>query len=110
MRFDICSITSPSRRKAIGRGSTMLAEAVTIISPIKPSICQSGHWVEGEAGAIGVGDGSTTTGVGEAGIPVLVGVAEGNTVDVVIGGKVGVMVGQIPSGMEILPTALAHRL
>lgn len=59
---------------------------------------------------VGVGDGSATTGVEEAGILVLVGVEEGNTVDVVVGVKVGVIVGQIPSGMEILPVALAHRL
>lgn len=59
---------------------------------------------------VGVGDESATTGVGEAGILVLVGVTEGNTVEVVVGMKVGVMVGQTPSGMEILPAALAHRL
>ncbi len=59
---------------------------------------------------VGVGEESTTTGVGEAGILVLVGVAEGNRVDVVVGVKVGVMVGQMPSGTEILPAAFAQRL
>ncbi len=59
---------------------------------------------------VGVGEGSATTDVEEAGILVLVGVEEGNTVDVVVGVKVGVMVGQTPSGMEIHPAALAHRL
>lgn len=57
-----------------------------------------------------MGDGSATTGVEEAGILVLVGVEEGNTVDVVVWVMVGVMVGQTPSGMEILPAALAHNL
>jgi len=110
MRLDNCSITSPSRRKAIGRGSTTLAVAITIISPIKPRICQSGQGVEGEAGAIGAGDGSTPTGVREAGILIFVGVVEGNAVDVIVGVNVGVIVGQTPSGTEILPSALAHRL
>lgn len=59
---------------------------------------------------VGVGDRSITTGVGDAGILVLVGVVEGNFVEVVVGVKVGVMVGQTPSGMEMLPTARAHRL
>jgi len=59
---------------------------------------------------VGAGDGSATTGVGEAGILILVGVIEGNIVEVFVGVKVGVMVGQTPSGMEILPTAFAHRL
>lgn len=103
-------MTSPSWRKAIGRGSTTLAEAITIISPTSPRICQSGHWVGWEAGVIGVGEGITTTDVGEAGILVLVGMAKGNTVEVVVGVNVGVMVGQTPSGMEILPAALEHRL
>ena len=59
---------------------------------------------------VGVGDGSATTGVEEAGILVLVGVEDGKTVEVVVGVNVGVMVGQMPSGMEILPAALAHNL
>lgn len=110
MRLDICSITSPSRRKAFGRGSTTLAEAITIISPTKPSICQSGHGIGCGVGVIGVGEGTTSDGVGEACILVLVGVAEGNVIEVVIGVNVGVMVGQTPSGIEILPVVLAHRL
>ena len=61
-------------------------------------------------GVAGVGDGIITTDVGEDGILVRVGVAVGNTVDVVVGVKIDVMVGQTPSGMEILPAALAHRL
>lgn len=59
---------------------------------------------------IGVGDGSTTTGVGETGILVFVGVKEGNSVEMVVGVKVDVMVDQSPSGMEIIPVALAHKL
>jgi hypothetical protein len=57
-----------------------------------------------------VGEGTINTGVGETGILVLVGVAEGNGVDVAVGVNVGVLVGQTPSGIEILPAALAHRL
>ena len=110
LRLDICSITSPSRRKAIGRGSTILAEAITIITPTKPSICQSGHWVGCGVGVIGVGDGIASAGVGEAGILVLVGVAEGKVVETVVGADVEVKVGQIPSGTDILPTALVHKL
>lgn len=110
MRFDICSITSPSRRKAIGRGSTTLAEAITIISPTNPRICQSGQAVGCGVGVLGVGEGITSDGVGEAGILVLVGVAEGNAVEVVVDVKVDVIVGQTPSGTEIVPAALAHRL
>lgn len=59
---------------------------------------------------LGIGEGITGTEVEEARILVLVGVAEGNTVDVIVGVKVSVMVGQSPSGMEILPAARAHRL
>ena len=59
---------------------------------------------------LGVGEGITNIGVGEAGILVLVGVAEGNAVEVDVGVNVGVMVGQNLSGMEILPVALAHSL
>lgn len=110
MRFEICSKTSPNRRKAIGRGSTRLAEAITIISPTNPRICQSGQVVGRGVGALGAGVETINPGVGEAGILVLVGVAEGNGVDVVVGVKVGVMVGKAPSGMEILPVALAQRL
>lgn len=88
----------------------MLADAITIISPTKPRICQSGHGVEFGVGALGVGEGAINTGDGEAGIRVPVGVAEGNAVAVVVEMNVGVKVGQTPSGMDILPTALAHRL
>jgi hypothetical protein len=59
---------------------------------------------------LGVGEGITSDGVGEAGILVLVGVAEGNAVEVVVDVKVDVIVGQTPSGTEIVPAALAHRL
>ena len=59
---------------------------------------------------LGVGDGITIGGMGETGILVLVGVTEGNIVEVIVEVNVGVIVGQTPSGMEILPAALAHRL
>lgn len=110
MRFEICSITLPKRRKAGGRGSITLAEAIAIISPTKPSICQSGHGGGWETGALGVGDGTLNIRVGETGSRVFVEVAEGSAVVVVASLTVGVTVGQVPSGMEILPAALAHRL
>lgn len=59
---------------------------------------------------LGVGDGITIAGVGETGILVLVGVTEGNIVEVIVGVNVGVIVGQMPFGTEILPAALAHKL
>ena len=57
-----------------------------------------------------MGEGTICAGVGEVGILVFVGAEDGNIVEVVVGVKVGVMVGQSPSGMEIFPVALAHRL
>lgn len=59
---------------------------------------------------VGVGEGTICAGIGDEGILVLVGVAEGFGVKVVVGVSVGVMVGQTPSGIEILPVAMAHRL
>ena len=88
----------------------MLPETITSISPIRPRICQIGHEVECGVGGIGVGDGSFTSDVGDAVILVCVGVMDGDIVEVVVGVQVGVAVGPIPSGMEILPMALAHRL
>jgi len=46
--------------------------------------------------------------VGEAGILVSVGVTEGRAVGVVVEVGVLVTVGQVPTGMEIAPAALAH--
>lgn len=88
----------------------MLAEAITIINAIRPRICQSGYWGVSGFGATGVGEGIINTDVGEVGIRVLVEVAEGKAVEVAVSVKVGVRDGKTPIGMEILPTALAHRL
>ena len=88
----------------------MLPETITSISPIRPRICQNGHEVECGVGGVGVGEGVAATDVGDAVILVCVGVMDGDIVEVVVGVQVGVAVCQFPSGMEILPTALAHRL